>query len=365
MSKAFLFLLFITIAFSSCRIPYNPDIDTDQQILVVDAFLTNHQGANHVRLTMAIPYDSAGNYPGVLNATVYLTDNTDSTFYFEETSAGYYEPADNRFAGIINKTYILTVQTPDGNTYVSNPETLLPEKEPSNVYGGYDQVEYLAVDYYGITNKVTEDVCAMYFDYIGDTTTPRFRYNSTQLIEYIIIKNLIYTFCCWTTETDNGLRFTNEKFASSSSNVYKQEVSFTPPNINIKVKDLVRSPNLSAWIYGESLLDAYEYKRIIEIKQYRLNNDSYQYYKEVEAQYGAAGKMFDPVISQLKGNITCNSVSLKPVFGFFEVSTLNTISYIIKRNGVGSAITLMRIKNVSPPSAEGFVLDQYPDFWVQ
>ena len=184
MNKTFLFIILIVITFSSCRVPYEPDIEADQEILVVDAFLTNHQGASYVRLSMAIPYDLAGTCPGVQNATVYLTDENHNLISFSETSAGYYEPVDTAFAGEINVTYKLTVKMPDGDIYVSEPETIPEDLEPDSAYGGYDQVEYLTKDEFGKLVKVTEDVCAMYFDYMGETVTPRFRYNTSQLIEW-------------------------------------------------------------------------------------------------------------------------------------------------------------------------------------
>jgi len=177
-----------------------------------------------------------------------------------------------------------------------------------------------------------------------------------------------YVFYCWKTEIDNNLRFTNENYASSSTNVYKQEVCITPPEIQIKVKDLMMNPvthNSNDWIYADSQIDLFEYRRILEIKQYRLNEDSYEYYKAVKKQSDAEGKVFDPIISQLHGNIKCITAVSKPVFGFFEASNLTTLSYIIRRNGLGSNISFLRINNLPIHTNEGFMLGQLPDFWIQ
>ena len=371
MNKAYLFLALIITTFFSCRLPYEPDIDPNQQVLVVDAFVTNHQNLNYVRLTLAIPFDSSGTYPPVHNAEVYLTDHNKIITYFEETSEGYYEPVDNGFAGEINTSYILTVTTPDGYTYVSNPETILPDMEPVSVYGGYDKINYLIKDVSGKTFKASENVCVTYFDYNGETATPRFRYNSSQLVEYNLVKDLQlmqYVFYCWKTEIDNNLRFTNESYASTSANVYKQEVCTSPPETRIIVRDLMMNPvahSTNDWIYKDSPIDVVEYKRILEIKQYRLNEDSYEYYKAVKKQSDAEGKIFDPIISQLQGNIKCITATSKPVFGFFEASNLATLSYIIRRNGLGGNISFLRINNLPFHTNEGFMANQLPDFWIQ
>ena len=75
----------IVLTIPSCRTSYEPDIEADQEILVVDAFLTNHTGASYVKLSMALPYDLAGTCPSVQNATVYLTDGNYNLITFSET----------------------------------------------------------------------------------------------------------------------------------------------------------------------------------------------------------------------------------------------------------------------------------------
>jgi hypothetical protein len=329
--------------------PYEPDIEADQKILVVDALLTNHTGTSYVKLSTAIPYGLDGTCTPVQNATVYLSDGNHNLISFSETGAGYYVP-DTAFAGEINITYKLTVKMPDGDIYVSETETIPEDMEADSVYGGYDQLEYLDIDEFGKLVKVQEDVCAMYFDYVGQTETPRFRYTNSQLVEWTTPGRGFN----WRTFTDNSLRFTNEKYTSSSINIYKQEVSTTPPSTMFYI---FMYDTLQAW---------WEYKRIVEIKQYRLNPDSYGYYKKVKAQSDAEGKLFDPVISQFTGNISCVNEPSQPVLGLFEASNLMTFTFIIDRHGVGSKITITPIDNLPPhpPSGAVYDFDNIPDFWV-
>jgi hypothetical protein len=366
MSKFFSFLVLV-VTLCSCSEVYNPDVDTDSQVLVVDAFLNNHISGNYVKLTKAIPYDTVGAYPRVRKATVYLTDNTDSIFYYEETSAGYYEPVSSSFHGVVNKTYILTVITTDGYTYKSAAETLLPEKEPDKVYGGFEVESSVETDAYGQYYVESEDVCAIYFDYTGETTTPRFRYTSTQIIEFLIEKEVnenYYTFYCWTTETDKTLRFTNETYSSSSTDIIKQKTCRTPATTKIEVFDLEQNDS-GQWEIKDTLIDKYEYKRIVKVNQYRLNTDAYDYYKDVYKQTNSDGKIFDAIVSQVQTNMTCQTDTTKKVFGVFEASTLTTLSYVVSRKGVGSTITITRVDNVTPSSSEGFVENDFPDFWIK
>jgi hypothetical protein len=256
---------------------------------------------------------------------------------------------------------------PDGDIYVSQPETIPEDMEPDSAYGGYDQVEYLTEDAFGKTVKLKEDVCAMYFDYLGETVVPRFRYNNSQLIEYGIPAERGH-FYCWRTVTDNNLRFTNEKYTSSSINIYKQEVSTSPPSTMMLVFALIPCPDKPDSVcFSDSLITHWEYKRIVEVNQYRLNDDSYEYYKKVKAQSDAEGKLFDPVISQFKGNISCVNEPSKTVLGLFEASNLLTMSYVIDRHGVGSKITITQIDNLPPhvPAGITFEYENRPDFWIE
>ena len=107
----------------------------------------------------------------------------------------------------------------------------------------------------------------------------------------------------------------------------------------------------------------YENKRIVRINQFRLNDDSYTYYKGVENQSAADGKMFDPLPAQLYGNITCKSDPETLVLGFFEVSSVSTRSWSVLRYGPAYPILFTGVPNIYPPQ-RGFTIDKAPDFWI-
>lgn len=347
MNKSFLFIVLIVVIHSSCRIPFEPDIEAEQEILVVDALLTNRAGSSYVKLFMAMPYDVSGTPPAVENATVYLTDVADNRISYTETSVGYYEPVDTVFAGEVNTSYTLTVVMPDGCIYVSEPETIPEDRKPDSIYAGFDQVEYLTEDYYGKTIKVTEPVCALYCDYIGDATMPRFRYNSSQLVVWPA-----GSFYYWRTYADSNLRLTNEKFASSSANIYKQEVNTTPAR-----KQFLTVP------YENTTATVIEYLRIVKFNQYGLNEDSYMYYKNIKAQSEAEGKIYDPILTRVKGNISCINASNQTVLGFFEASNLMTKHIIVRVQWLGSVITLKEIDNFPHLPMAG-VIKKEDAYWV-
>jgi hypothetical protein len=361
-------MLLFTAGLLSCTEPYDPDIDRGQQVLVIDGFLNNHTGNNHVVLSMANPYDSAGIPKRIRNARVFITDNDRRVSLYKEITPGYYIPVDASFTGEVNRTYTLTVETPDGQVYESEPEVLMPPLIPEKVSGGYNTAEKLVGNYYGDISKTAEDICEIYYDFESDNAEiPRFRFTSSQITEYLIYKELIpptdakasILFYCWMTKDDNSLRFTNEKYRSNAVEVKNQTVCVTAPDGRISVPDM----DTNAMDYADTYITTYEHKRIVRINQYRLNPDAYTYYKGIEKQSAGEGKMFDPLTSQLYGNIICKTTPDQMVLGFFEASSVSTHSWTVTPYGKGNPVKIESVPDIYPPSY-GFTIDSIPGFWI-
>jgi hypothetical protein len=367
MKRAFSIILIMLAALYSCTELYEADIETDQEVLVVDAYLDNIAGNSYVLLTRSMPFDTLGQPRRVKGARVYLKDNTGLTINYKESYTGYFKPVSASFAGVANKTYTLTVETPAG-IFVSEPEMLMPQLVPSLVSGGYNKEEKLVKYYSGEIHKEVNDICEIYYDFkTTGTDIPRFRFTSSQIVEYLIYKELMpprdaisgYMFYCWFVTDDNSLRFTNEKYRSGSGDIKNQIVSITTPDKKILVPDM----DLQTLSYGDTLIDGYEFKRIIRINHFRLNEDSYTYYKGIENQSAAEGKMFDPLPAQLYGNIACKTNPVLPVLGFFEVSSVSTLSWSVSRYGPGYPIVIKKVSNIYPVQ-QGFTINNAPYFWI-
>jgi len=354
LTVAFLFLL-------SCTELYEPDINNREQILVIDAFIGNTAGNSYVNLSLSLPFDSLGIPQKISSALVYVTDNQNIKTTFKSSSPGIYLPENNSFKGVTDKTYILTVET-DNQVYQSSPQKMLSPLNPVKVSGGYNRYSYLYDNGNGKVTPREEDVCEIYFDFKstpGDL--PRFRFTSAQIVEYTITKGMMneMTFFCWFTTDDRSLRFTSEKYPSSSGEIKNQVVCVTDADGKIIVTDM----NLQKRGYGDTVVTIHEHKRIIRINQYRLNPDSYLWYKGVEKQSSSEGKVFDPLPSQLSGNITCKTEPARDVLGFFEVSPVTTRSWVVYRGGPGIPVRMESVPNIYPPF-QGFTINYPPGFWI-
>ena len=72
-------------------------------------------------------------------AIVLISDYQGMTEKLTDRGQGLYEPSATGIKGIIGRKYHITIKTPDGKTYVSNPELLKPVAEFGKFYTEYQE----------------------------------------------------------------------------------------------------------------------------------------------------------------------------------------------------------------------------------
>jgi hypothetical protein len=362
MKKIFIVLFCACSLLFSCKEPYDQDIETNLKVLVVEGLITDSVGINYVKLSTAVPYDSSSSNSSQRNATVYITDKANTIYYFDEKNAGIYMPRNANFKGIPGNTYILHVTTKDGYTYISTPQTILPTILPTKFYYEFIKKDEIFYDAFGSAEKVTRDYYSLKFNFkSNDNVAPRFRFNTSQCIQYMISKQLnmdtFIDFYCWYVITSsNNLNFTSEKYPVILLEVNNYPVEEFYKNSKIRVPDM----DVKTLSYADTLIETNIRNRILRIKQYRINDDAYQYYKGIANQSADEGKIFDPVATQLYGNMKCTTDSSKLILGFFETSSVTTYSFSIG----GSSYSTKRMPNLFPQNSEGFTIDSAPVFWI-
>lgn len=105
-------LLLTTLLFSSCEEVINPDLELAEPVLVIDAWLNNAPGNQHIRLTRSQPYFENTLPSGVSGAVVNVTDQNGNVYVFAQTEPGVYTwtPVGNEVFGVVGLTYQLSVQ---------------------------------------------------------------------------------------------------------------------------------------------------------------------------------------------------------------------------------------------------------------
>ncbi len=119
--KRIIYFLFLGSAiFYSCEDVINPQLESAEPVLVIDAWINNLPDSQRVILTRTQPYFQNSLPPAVSGATVTITDQDGIVFTFIEDKPGEYVwvPSGNNVFGTIGLNYTLSVQT-NGETFVA------------------------------------------------------------------------------------------------------------------------------------------------------------------------------------------------------------------------------------------------------
>lgn len=347
--KKICFVVLLIMTLIGCTEVYIPEVNSDTQALIVEGLITDGVGPFTIKLSMAKPlaFDYVGAATAVLYAKLVILDDENHAFTLDDAGSGNYSTPTN-FKPQIGASYKLHIETKDGSIYESKMEKLLPPQNCDSIRGFYTIKDYLN------SNKELEDaagadICVDLFKSMSTSESVpscRFVSNVTVQYQYTITgtdlfgnptNDWFWFLFGWKTFTLNGTEnITAEKVASPNPIIRNHSVGFMP---------------LSATNYGftipyESLVVYY-----LRMNQYTMNSDSYRFYKDANAQLSANGKIFDPIASQLYGNMKCVNNSSKVVLGLFEVSSVKQHAFIVRGSSYDQTVSISKVPIVSVPNA--------------
>jgi hypothetical protein len=380
------YILFIlSIGFlTSCYKVYEPKIDKGQNVLVVNGMITNKTEAYHIMLSYADPYNSTASPEPAGGANIYVTDDLGNQYSFNEGNKGDYASDSLQFTGQPGSKYRLHIVTPDGTEYESATQRLFLEVSPESVYTGFDTKITLDKNT-GL--KVTTHGADIFADIpnVSDTI-PQFRITSNLVMQYYYSIGfrlrwdllLTFNYYCWVTVNSNtNINLTGTDYSMNSTSIKRHPVCFLDNNFTVYAPryDLKLNMDDTTDVKHETGYSNYNiHHRILYLNQYTLNNDTYMYYKSLDAQMQSEGKLFDPIAAQLTGNIKCITDPNKKVIGFFEASAVNYSAYIVDfRNLSNSQPSLIKTPYILPPELVGCVINRLgsphqdhniPGFWI-
>jgi hypothetical protein len=126
MKKIFILLFAAPFILSSCEKTITLDLDEQENLtnkIVIEGLLTDDAAYNYVKVSRTTGFYSSGSSPRITNATVSIEDGEGNIVNFlhytgeNADSLGYYLP-ETEFAGVVGKTYTLTVVA-DGETFTA------------------------------------------------------------------------------------------------------------------------------------------------------------------------------------------------------------------------------------------------------
>ena len=314
MRKELIYILFLLILCGSCEEYYTPTIETIEGQLVVEALITNDLSQNFVHLTTTSSfYDKTA--PKVASgAIVELVEVNGSSIPGVENVPGYFYFS---IVPEVGRDYMLRIRL-NNETYESQVMKMPPLPQINNFYSGHVDKKIYTTDGYGVPMANVVQGREMYADLPVTNSLAYYRFNIRTVLEWIYappgnrgpLPPLHYG---WQSYNENAqFNIAGPKQFSMANKIEKHLVLFLPYDARSLLK---RDSIPNGWI--------------VIVNQYGTSKEAYDFHEKLNSQFAARGSLFDPIQTQIYGNITCTSNPSKIVFGYFDLNSYRQYRYYI------------------------------------
>ncbi|SNC61610.1 protein of unknown function [Hymenobacter gelipurpurascens] len=286
---------------SSCITPFEPEVkEAKQSYLVVDGFI-NSNGITTIALSRTLALKAPAANPEA-KATLFIEQEAGPRYALRETKTGTYTSQPLTLSPTAR--YRLAIRTSTGQDYAS----------------GFIAAQFTpAID--SISWRASDKGLQLYMNTHDDNSRARhFRWEYEETWEFTSVEfsMLVYTpamldlrkddiYHCWRSENSTAIRVSNT--VSLNQNIISQfPLSLLPPN-------------------SQKL----RYKYSILVRQYALTPEEFAYWDLLRKNTETLGTLFDPLPSQLTGNVQNVTDSQDLALGFVGVHSETSQRIFIER----------------------------------
>jgi hypothetical protein len=311
-----LLLLLFTVGYS-CVSPYEADIENEPQLISIEASLIKGEPEQTVKVSITASLNSSTFIP-VRGCDVSLIDESDNAWHYRDLTGGIYRTSVPDEKLIHGHNYKIRVITSDGKVYESDYEMLNPGIEVDSLYYDIeDKVDNISGEpYTGI--QFFLDVKA------GEEESRYFRWRIDETYEYTSFAPISYFYLddshtpilpadpwavyrCWQGGEISGL------FQSSTMNLSQNEKKRIHLN------------------YVSALTEKLRIKYSLQVKQYTLSEDAYNYFEQNRLATEEADGLYTRQPRQPITNIVNVDDENERVLGYFWVSTQTSQRIFVPR----------------------------------
>lgn len=295
MDKFLSLIIVLVITFSGCEEPFDRPKDIQGGVVVIYGRVSNLQDDSFIEV--GITRNKTSKPVEVDGATVRLYDAEGEITEFCNKGLGIYVPTNIEFKGRVGMEYNMQVILPDGREYAAYGQKVLPPTVIDSAYTKFVKKEVRRdTENSSILNFMELSIDADLLD-ISEEKFVRWDLEETFTILQTAPPGAMRFFICFIAQ-DMSLQKVN--LASTSS--------FTNPQVN-------------GIILGDRLLDyAFGVKHATEFYQRTLNEDTYNYWTDIEKVSTISGSIFDNPPAPVFGNVANINNSEEVVLGYFEAT---------------------------------------------
>lgn len=309
--KNIILFSFLALLITGCTETYPLLTNTYEEIIVVEATLTNELKNQEIKITKTSRFEDDG-IEAETGAKVVVKDDQNNEYLFEE-SAGTYK-SQTAFAAAADRKYTLEITTKDRKIYQSTPQTLTAvnpiESVVPSLATNKDNETGIQIN----VNSYDENKSSKYYRYEYEETykivAPR--WNSLKIITtgaqtVALINNDPSTRICYSTQKSSDIILVNT---------------------NTQTEDRVNLP--IRFIQEDNYIIGHRYS--ILVKQYIENLEAYTFHRILKDIAGSSSILSPKQPGLLSGNIKCISDSNTKVIGFFDVASYSEVRIFLNYN---------------------------------
>lgn len=350
MRLEYYYIAILALLLCSCEEYYKPDLDVVPGLLVVESHLTNDPNQNFVKLTKALEFYSTKQEEKVSGAKVELVEINGGTTKGIESSTGYFTFPKIPVSG---KKYILRI-TYIKDIFESDPVIMPPIPAIDTLYTIHKIEKSYRTDAFGgpaLVETPGRDIC---IDAPISSTLEYYRFNWRAVIQ-------------WRYDFPPPPEVPPPPYFGWISYLQKGQFNIAGPkpfSISDKVKN---HPVLFLGYDSRAYLDSVTQIPkgwIVIIDQYGISKESYDFHEKLNKQLSAEGTLFDPVLTQVYGNIHCRTNPKIMAVGFFDLNSHRQYRYFLDIGYNEKSKTVQRRLNrhlIIPDN--GYLRGITPAFW--
>jgi hypothetical protein len=307
--RSILLIAFTVLLAIRCKDKFVPELDeAASNFLVVEGYI-NANGYTIIDLGRTVPINDTTNRKAEPGAKLEIIGDNNSTFRLQERETGVYQSDSLILAR--NVQYRLRITTNNGREYLSE---YTPVKATPPIDNILWQLEDDGIQFYVNTHDPQNNTRYYKWDYeetweINSSFRSDYRYdganNEVLPRRSSQVDSLYY---CW------GFRRSTNLLLGSTIQLTSDVVNMQP----------------LFFIPSSSIKTAVRYSLLL--KQTSLERKAYDFYRLMQSNTESIGSVFDPLPTELPGNITCVDNPAEKVIGYVSASTVEEKRIFVTRN---------------------------------
>ncbi len=298
-------ILLLFNLFNSCIEPFEAENIAFDDLLVVEARITNENKKHLIKLSRTFDIGSENNTPEK-EAIVSIIDNVQNVYNFTEIRDGVYK-SDISFEAEADKNYVLNIKTKNNGEFSSSSESITGFSEIEDVRYNVEKNNVNEEVVQISVNSKSDENNAQYYSFEYEETyklvAPYWSAFELDLSEYppegILLKSDQGGQVCYKTD------ISNEIIQSETESLSEEDL-----------RDfIVRS------IPTTSSIIAHRYS--ILLKQYVQSFEAYTFYNTLKKFSESEDVFSENQVGFIQGNITPKNNDKDQVIGFFEVASVS------------------------------------------